>query len=84
NSRIQGTAADIIKKAMINVDAALSSRFPEARMLLQVHDELLIEVPENDAPALSNFLKETMESAVVLSVPLRAGVETGTSWGDIH
>ncbi len=84
NSRIQGTAADILKKAMIQVDALLSGRFPDARILLQVHDELLVEVLENDAPDLSEFLKENMESAVKLSVPLRTGVETGTSWGDIH
>ena len=84
NSRIQGTAADILKKAMIQVDASLSERFPDARMLLQVHDELLVEVPVNDAPGLSEFLKETMESVVKLSVPLRTGVESGISWGDIH
>ncbi len=69
---------------MIQVDASLSRRFPDARMLLQVHDELLVEVPESDAPGLSEFLKETMESAVKLSVPLRTGVESGISWGDIH
>jgi len=84
NSRIQGTAADIIKKAMIAVDSVLLQRFPKARLLLQVHDELLIEVPLDEAGELSDFLKETMESAVELSVPLRTGVEIGESWGDIH
>lgn len=84
NSRIQGTAADIMKVAMIDVDAALAGRFPKARMLLQVHDEMLIEAPESDAAALADFLKETMEAAVDLSVPLCVSVETGTSWGDIH
>ena len=84
NSRIQGTAADIMKVAMIDVSAALSDRFPEARMLLQVHDELLIEVPVAQAEALADFLKETMESAVELDIPLRANVEIGDSWGDLH
>ena len=69
---------------MIDVDAALAGRFPKARMLLQVHDELLIEAPESDAAALADFLKETMEAAVDLSVPLCVSVETGRSWGDIH
>jgi DNA polymerase-1 len=84
NSRIQGTAADIIKTAMIHVDEALSRKFPDGRMLLQVHDELLIEAPRETAADLSSFLKDTMERAVKLTVPLRAGVETGGSWGDIH
>ncbi len=84
NSRIQGTAADIMKMAMIDVDAALEDRFPQARMLLQVHDELLLEAPESDVEPLSEFLKDTMEAAVELSVPLRASVEIGNSWGEIH
>ena len=84
NSRIQGTAADIMKIAMIDVDAALEDRFPQARMLLQVHDELLLEAPESDVEPLSEFLKDTMEAAVELSVPLRASVEIGNSWGEIH
>ena len=84
NSRIQGTAADIVKIAMIRVHERLGESFPDARMLLQVHDEILIEAPESDAAALSDFLKDTMESAVSLDVPLRANVETGPSWGDIH
>ncbi len=84
NSRIQGTAADIMKAAMIDVASGLEARYPAAKMLLQVHDELLLEVPEGEAEAVASFLKETMEGAVELSVPLRVGVEIAPSWGDLH
>ncbi len=84
NSRIQGTAADIMKQAMLDVSAGLAKRFPESRMLLQVHDEILIEVSDGDAADLAIEVRETMEKSVTLDVPLRANVETGSSWGDIH
>lgn len=85
NSRIQGTAADIMKQAMINVHKGLKEHFPDkTRMLLQVHDEILIETSEELAEKLAAFLTETMEGAVQLDVPLRANVEKGISWGDIH
>jgi DNA polymerase-1 len=84
NSRIQGTAADIMKKAMLDVNRALGAAYPDSRLLLQVHDELLVEVPEADASGVARLLKETMEGAVSLAVPLRVSVEKGESWGDIH
>ena len=84
NTCIQGTAADIMKKAMMDVNAMLVSRFPEARMLLQVHDELLIESPITVVSELKEALRSTMEGVVNLAVPLRVSVETGDTWGDVH
>jgi len=84
NTRIQGTAADIMKKAMIEVNEVLMNRFSRAKMLLQVHDELLIESPIAIVSELKVALKDTMENVVKLTVPLRVSVETGDSWGDIH
>lgn len=84
NSRIQGTAADIMKAAMIDVDKVIRAEIPASKMLLQVHDELLIETPEADLSAMQDLLRTSMEAAVELSVPLRVSVETGDSWGDLH
>jgi len=80
NSPIQGTAADIIKISMIR----LHERMPEVggRMLLQVHDELLFEVPEADADAVAEVVREEMEGAIELDVPLRVDLGTGASWYD--
>ena len=84
NSRIQGTAADIVKSAMIAVDRSLKEHHPNAKLLLQVHDELLIEAPDAEAPEVASRVKKVMEEASLLSVPLRVDVEIGMSWGDIH
>ncbi len=80
NAPIQGTAADIIKIAMVKVYDALREKCPEAKLILQVHDELICEVPENSAETVARILKEEMENAVKLSVPLRADVKVGRSW----
>ncbi len=80
NAPIQGTAADIIKIAMVKVYDALSGKCPEAKLILQVHDELICEVPEAQAEIVAQILKEEMENAVKLSVPLRADVKIGRSW----
>ncbi len=80
NAPIQGTAADIIKIAMIKVYDALWGKCPDARLILQVHDELICEVPEKDAEKAAQILKEEMENATSLSVPLRADVKIGKSW----
>ena len=84
NSKIQGTAADIMKAAMIAVHHKLKEDLPEARMLLQVHDEMLIEAPRSRAEAAASLLKTTMEAVSPLSLPLRVNVEIGGSWGEIH
>lgn len=82
NTPIQGTAADMIKKAMLDVDAALTEAGTAARMLLQVHDELLFEVPDAEVEAIARLVVEKMEQAVELEVPLVAEWGVGQSWYD--
>jgi DNA polymerase-1 len=78
---IQGTAADIMKRAMIDVHAALE-KFPRARAILTVHDELLFEVPREEADDVSELVRETMQSAAMLKVPLTVDVGIGENWRD--
>ncbi|HEL9645129.1 TPA: DNA polymerase I [Streptococcus suis] len=80
NSPIQGSAADILKVAMINLDKALSEAGLEARMLLQVHDEIVLEVPRSELDTVRQLVKTTMESAIQLSVPLIADENDGQTW----
>lgn len=80
NTPIQGTAADIIKIAMVKVCDALKKECPEASLILQVHDELICEVPVHCAEKAAGILKREMENAASLSVPLRADVNIGKSW----
>ncbi len=84
NSPIQGTSADIIKIAMINVDKKLRDSGLGARLLLQVHDELLVEAPRENAQAVLEILKSEMENAVKLNVPLKVEAEIGETWFDCH
>ncbi len=84
NSPIQGTSADIIKIAMINVDKKLRESGLEAHILLQVHDELLVESPRENARAVLEILRSEMENAVKLNVPLKVEAEIGDSWFDCH
>ncbi|MDE6032133.1 MAG: DNA polymerase I, partial [Oscillospiraceae bacterium] len=84
NTPIQGTAADIIKLAMVRVYRRLKSELPEARLILQVHDELIVEVPESQAEKACAALKEEMESAVSLAVPLIADAKSGKTWLEAH
>ncbi len=84
NTPIQGSAADIVKTAMLSVYKALAEDIPSAKMLLQVHDELIIECDEKDTQAVENLIRKEMEKAVTLSVPLRVSVESAKSWGDFH
>jgi DNA polymerase-1 len=69
---------------MLNLDRRLTARRSKARLLLQVHDELILECPKGDAAETSALVKEEMEQAVSLSIPLRVTVETGGRWGDFH
>ena len=80
NTPIQGTAADLIKLAMIRVDAALRKNFPEAKLLLQVHDELIVECPEKIAPEVAALVSREMENVAKLNVPLTADAKIGKSW----
>ena len=81
NSPLQGSAADLIKMAMIAVSTALRTRY-RARLLLQVHDELLVEAPEAEAEAVARLVRDSMEQAATLRVPLVATVGIGTNWLD--
>jgi DNA polymerase-1 len=80
NTPIQGTAADIIKLAMVDVARELETRGLRARMILQVHDELVFDVPEDELREVVDLVRETMESAVVLDVPLKVDVKAGRNW----
>ena len=80
NSPIQGSAADILKIAMIRLDQALTDGNFKTRMLLQVHDEIVLEVPENELTAIKTLVKDIMESAIELVVPLKADESAGKTW----
>lgn len=80
NAPIQGSAADIMKKAMVNVHAALKKECPEARLVMQVHDELIVEVCEEKAELVREILRREMENTVSLSVPLTVDVTVGKNW----
>jgi DNA polymerase-1 len=88
NAPLQGTAADIIKRAMIRVPPALAAARLQARMLLQVHDELLFEVPKAEAKDAAALVKQVMEAACApaleLDVPLVADTGIGDNWADAH
>ncbi len=82
NTPIQGTAADLIKLAMIKVDKALRENYPEAKLILQVHDELIVECPEGIAAEVAQLVSREMEQVAVLNVPLTAEAKWGKSWYD--
>lgn len=84
NMPIQGTAADIIKLAMIRVYRRLKRELPEARLILQVHDELIVEAPESAAQAALTILREEMQNAAALEVPLPVDAKSGRSWYETH
>lgn len=80
NSPIQGAAADIMKLAMIRVYNALKSELPDAKLVMQVHDELIVEVRDTDAEKCKKILKREMENAIELSIPLTVDVTSGKNW----
>ena len=82
NTPIQGTAADLIKLAMIRVENALNEQYPEAKLLLQVHDELIVECPEQIAAEVSALVSREMQAVARLKVPLQAEAKFGKSWYD--
>jgi DNA polymerase-1 len=84
NTPIQGTAADLIKVAMIRVDRRLRQEHLESRMILTVHDELVLEVPQSKIEATKTIVKEEMESALALDVPLVVDVGVGPNWAEAH
>ena len=84
NMPIQGTAADIIKLAMVHVFKRLRDEKLQAKLLLQVHDELIVECSADEAERVSSILREEMEHAADLSVPLTVEVKSGHSWAEAH
>jgi DNA polymerase-1 len=84
NAPLQGGAADIIKRAMIRLPKALAEAGLKARLLLQVHDELLFEAPEHEVSSLTDLARRVMESAARLSVPLVVETGAGQTWADAH
>jgi DNA polymerase-1 len=84
NMPIQGTAADIVKRAMISLDREIASSALQGRMLLQVHDELLLEVPDAEVAAMTELVRRTMSSAAALKVELVVDVGVGRSWAEAH
>lgn len=80
NSPIQGSAADILKIAMINLDRALTEKGYKTQLLLQVHDEIILDVPKEELDVIQKLVKETMEEAMTLAVPLKVDENTGQTW----
>ena len=73
-----------MKKAMMAIYGDLKDRGLKSRILLQVHDELILEVPDGELDEVTALVRDRMENAAQLSVPLRAGIESGKRWGDMH
>jgi DNA polymerase-1 len=84
NAPLQGSAADIIKKAMIDINTFLDKELPQTRMIMQVHDELIFETPKADAEEILNLMKDMMEKAVRLDIPLIADAAIGKNWNEAH
>ncbi|AHH10731.1 DNA polymerase I [Borrelia coriaceae] len=84
NSTIQGSASDIMKIAMIKVYNEFKNKNFKSKILLQVHDEMLIESPEHECEEANKIIKEMMENAYPLKIPLKVNIETGKSWGEFH
>ena len=84
NTVIQGTAAEIMKMAMISIRSEMDKQKLKSKLLLQVHDEVIFEIEKGEEKAMENLVRSCMENAYKLSVPLRVSIEFGSSWGDMH
>jgi DNA polymerase-1 len=84
NTPIQGTAADLIKMAMIRIAERLRTEHLGTKMLLQVHDELVFEVPQEELNRATNIIKEEMEEVYPLKIPLRVDINWGNNWNEAH
>ena len=84
NTPIQGTAADLIKKAMINIHKRIKKECPLTKMIMQVHDELVFEVPEGDIEKVKNMVKKEMEEVYPMYVPLKVDISVGKNWDEAH
>jgi len=81
---VQGTSADIIKVAMVNLHREMSKKHMKSKMLLQVHDELVFEVPEGELEIMCQLVPEVMSTALKLIVPLKVDIKTGNNWGEME
>jgi DNA polymerase-1 len=84
NTPIQGSAADLIKKAMIDLDRELRARRLDTRLVLQIHDELLLETPAPEADSSLRLVRDVMQGALALDVPLVVDARLGPSWAAVH
>ena len=84
NMPVQGTSADIIKVAMINLHQKMSQQKLRSKMLLQVHDELIFEVPREEMEMMQKLVPEVMSTSLILSVPLKVDIKTGNNWGEME
>ncbi len=84
NTRIQGSAADIVKRAMLGIDWGLQEKGLQAKMILQVHDEIILEVPQEEVESCASLLRKVMEKAWIMDLPLMVNIESGVNWGDLH
>ena len=84
NAPLQGSAADIIKKAMLDIDKLILNEMPDVKMIMQVHDELVFECPEENADLVMKKMKETMEQTIELKIPLIAEAAVGSNWNEAH
>ena len=84
NMPVQGTSADIIKLAMINLQQEMQKRRLKSKMLLQVHDELIFEVPQDEIEEMRQLVPQIMSTALKLSIPLRVDIKTGNNWGEME
>jgi len=84
NMPVQGTSADIIKVAMINLYREMNQRHLKSKMLLQVHDELVFEVPQEETTDMNELVPHLMSTALELSIPLKVDTKTGNNWGEME
>ncbi|MBM4277181.1 MAG: DNA polymerase I [Deltaproteobacteria bacterium] len=84
NTPLQGTAADMIKVAMIRIQNQLEEHYPSAKMIMQVHDELVFEVPEREMESTLPMIRDEMETVMELSIPLKVSISSGKNWAEAH
>jgi DNA polymerase-1 len=84
NMPVQGTSADIIKVAMVNLYREMDKRQLKSKLLLQVHDELIFEVPQEELETMRQLVPQIMSTALALSVPLKVDIKTGSNWGEME
>jgi len=84
NTPIQGTAADLIKVAMVNIDQLLTKKNLASRLIMQVHDELIVEAPVEEKEEVMTLVKKEMEEVIKLKVPLKVEIASGKNWDEAH